>query len=120
MKLKTSCAIAALIVIIASLLANYTHSAVGVYALFPGVVIKIWISGNAHGGGFLSSVIMYTGAWLVWWFVLYLGVEIVLKIPHGKKVSTCAEVSKASRKGSVMSKNSSEQKNPDDTGLKGQ
>jgi hypothetical protein len=84
-KLKIIFAVSAVIVIIASLLASYADSDIGRYILFPGLIIEVMITNNIHGGGLLSSALILISSWLVWSFVLYLGVEIFLKMSREKK-----------------------------------
>ena len=86
MKIIIVCAGSAVIVIVASLLASYANSDFGRYILFPGLIIEVMISRNVHGGGFFSSVLIVSASWLVWAFILYLGMELFVKIPRVKKV----------------------------------
>jgi hypothetical protein len=85
MKLKIIFAVSTVIVIIASLLAIYADNDIGRYILFPGLMIEVIITGNIHTSGFLGSALILIASWLVWSFVLYLGVEIFSKILHSKK-----------------------------------
>jgi uncharacterized protein YxeA len=99
MKLIIVFIVSAIIVIVASLLASYANSDIGRYVLFPGLIIEVMISRNVHGGGFFSSALIVIASWLIWSFILYLGVEIFLKIPRGKKNSKRREEKKSSNPG---------------------
>jgi hypothetical protein len=88
MKPKTVGLVSLLTVILASILATLVHSSFGQWLLFPGVVVDILVTRHVHGGGTLSTVTVFFGAWLAWFSALYIINDILMKLSNKKGSGT--------------------------------
>src|SRR2546429_306042 len=86
MKLKricipSACLVSAVVVLVAFFVAdrgnNFSFQDVGRYILFPGLILETMVTGNIHGGSFLSAFLIILFSWLVWSIALQITIKVV-------------------------------------------